>query len=425
MVSFDLKFSSEKCNIVCNSFGISNSHRNIFNLNNIELSSLDSTINNGITLITGHSGVGKSTLGKLLKEKYNFFDIKDIKISNCELPIIDIIGYDFKEAIYFLNIAGLSEPYLYLTPYNNLSSGQKFRFLIALILSNGIKNIYCDEFCSNLDRDTAYFLSYNLRRFSNKFKFNLILISNDENIKEYLFPDCHLSFDLYSNINLKLTPISQSNPFKKDITIEEATYHEYKLLEKYHYFPSAEEYINNSYNADYYKLVYKGNIVGVLVFRTPYSNDEENDSLLNINNKIKVLYRVIFHPIIRGCGILRLFLEYIYKIYPNKILYVESALAKFMPIFESIGWTCLDESKFQYTRGINLEGRNIDYLLHSLSNMIYNKYIDFCMIGNINPTMDINDIFTSLKDEFTEDDIDFIIECLELFEMKRFIYEIK
>ncbi|QDJ12692.1 hypothetical protein CEP45_02030 [Mergibacter septicus] len=27
--------------------------------------------------------------------------------------------------------------------------------------------------------------------------------------------------------------------------------------------------------------------------------------------------------------------------------------------------------------------------------------------------------------EFTEDDIDFIIECLELFEMKRFVYEIK
>lgn len=117
MVSFDLKFSSEKCNVVCNTFGISNPNRKIFSLNNAELSDLDITINNGITLITGHSGVGKSTLGKLLKEKYNFFDIKDIKISNTDLPIIDILKNDFKESIYFLNISGLSEPYLYLTPY--------------------------------------------------------------------------------------------------------------------------------------------------------------------------------------------------------------------------------------------------------------------------------------------------------------------
>ncbi|WMR96251.1 ThiF family adenylyltransferase [Mergibacter septicus] len=221
---------------------------------------IQNTISNSRILLLGIGGIGCVVLDNLLR-----LGIKDIKISNGDLPIIDILKYSFKKSIYFLNISGLSEPYLYLTPYNNLSSGQKFRFLIALILSNGIKNVYCDEFCSDLDRDTAYFISYNLRRFSNKFKF--ILISNNENIKEYLFPDCHLSFDLYSNINLKLIPISQSNPFKKDIIIEESTYHEYKLLEKYHYFPSTEEHINNSYNADYYKLVYKGNIVGVLVFR--------------------------------------------------------------------------------------------------------------------------------------------------------------
>ncbi|MDG6828940.1 ABC transporter [Glaesserella parasuis] len=307
MISFNLDFSSEKCALVCSNFGISSRHKNIFNLNDLDPNNLGFDINNGITLITGHSGVGKSTIGEVFRERYSFFDIKDIIISDVNSPIIDIIDADFKDSIYFLNIAGLSEPYLYLTSYKNLSSGQKFRFMIALMISKGVKKIYCDEFCSDLDRSTAYFLSYNLRRFSTKLGVSFIFISNDKNIKDYLFPDNYLSFDLYSNISINKSVDLIENPFKKHLVVKEASYEDYCLLEKYHYFPSAEESINLSYNAKYYTLEYKEDVVGGLIIRDPYSNEEENDSLLNINNKIKVLYRVILHPLVRGCGILRFF----------------------------------------------------------------------------------------------------------------------
>lgn len=146
MVSFNLDFSSEKCTLVCNNFGIDSRNRNIFKLNGLEPNNLGFDINNGITLITGHSGVGKSTLGEIIKERYGFFDIKDIVINDVNLPIIDLIDADFKNSIYFLNIAGLSEPYLYLTSYENLSLGQKFRFLMALMISKGIKKFIVMNF---------------------------------------------------------------------------------------------------------------------------------------------------------------------------------------------------------------------------------------------------------------------------------------
>ncbi len=67
MISFNLDFSSEKCALVCSNFGISSRHRNIFNLNDLDPNNLGFDINNGITLITGHSGVGKSTIGEVLR----------------------------------------------------------------------------------------------------------------------------------------------------------------------------------------------------------------------------------------------------------------------------------------------------------------------------------------------------------------------
>ncbi|MDE4022961.1 ABC transporter, partial [Glaesserella parasuis] len=104
---------------------------------------------------------------------------------------------------------------------------------------------------------------------------------------------------------------------------------------------------------------------------------------------------------------------------------VESALARFVPIFESMGWVSLDESKFFYKKGLLLESENINYLLNCLGDMIYNKYIDFCTISNIESSINKDEIIDSLKSEFNEEDTDFIRECLELYDMKRFIYEIK
>jgi ABC-type phosphate/phosphonate transport system ATPase subunit/GNAT superfamily N-acetyltransferase len=133
-----------------------------------------------IVLIAGASGSGKTTLIDLLRDRGqpranmvlegSCFVSKNANIGvlqplKSKLPIIQLVGgNDTRRALHVLNIAGLSEAFLYFKTFAELSAGQRYRFMLAKLIDSGANLWLADEFCSTLDEVTASIVAHNLQR---------------------------------------------------------------------------------------------------------------------------------------------------------------------------------------------------------------------------------------------------------------------
>jgi len=93
-----------------------------------------------------------------------------------EKPIVELFGgKSINRAIYLLNMAGLSEAYLYLKRFSELSAGQQYRAMIAKMIDRE-RNIWiADEFCSTLDAISAHIVAENIKKLSTKFGATLLV----------------------------------------------------------------------------------------------------------------------------------------------------------------------------------------------------------------------------------------------------------
>jgi ABC-type transport system involved in cytochrome c biogenesis ATPase subunit/GNAT superfamily N-acetyltransferase len=80
-------------------------------------------------------------------------------------PLISAIrARGLAEAVYALNSSGLSEPRLYLTPFEKLSTGQQYRASLARLICSGANVWLLDEFAAGLDDATAVAVGRNFVR---------------------------------------------------------------------------------------------------------------------------------------------------------------------------------------------------------------------------------------------------------------------
>ncbi|MDX6404016.1 MAG: uncharacterized protein QOH70_1471 [Blastocatellia bacterium] len=106
-------------------------------------------------------------------------------------PLIEIVGSkDFEFGLFLLSLAGLSEAFVYLKRFEELSGGQKYRAMLALLLS-AEKNVWlADEFCANLDPVTANVVAHNVQSIARKFGATLIAAApHSDNFVFSLRPD--------------------------------------------------------------------------------------------------------------------------------------------------------------------------------------------------------------------------------------------
>lgn len=158
-----------------------------------------------IVLVEGPSGSGKTTLLESMLSQdlpntvrvegdivlpagfrpYSFQPIRSRK-SLVELFDDTEIGH----ALYFLGHAGLSEPFLYLKRFDELSKGQQYRALLAQMLASTSNVWVADEFCSNLDEVTANLVADNVQRIARQYGLTLIVAtSNPQPFIHSLRPD--------------------------------------------------------------------------------------------------------------------------------------------------------------------------------------------------------------------------------------------
>lgn len=295
-----LNNSSKVCQDIIKTFGLSEEGW-MESLSNLDVPT------DGIVLITGASGVGKSLLLKDISR--HFSAIKNIPNHiDKEKPIAEIISCeDAGEAIRYLSKFGLGEPRILIGPFSHLSDGQKERFLIALALLQGAGPLILDEFTTRLDRRTAEIVAMNLGKILRANNQSAFIASCHDDIVDFLNPDIHI--ELFSsgkhhvfNKKTKSTNILEA----LEIKIKKGTLDDYQKLSRYHY-----ENDNPNDTAlleplvDHVVTAYsKGELIGVNLCIRPWPKAFEMfPEFSEINKYILQSFRVIVHPQYRGIGL--------------------------------------------------------------------------------------------------------------------------
>jgi ABC-type lipoprotein export system ATPase subunit/GNAT superfamily N-acetyltransferase len=178
----------------------------------------------GIVLIVGTSGSGKSTilrsLGEHTQPKIEFYNTV---IENFSSP---------ERGEELLLASGLrSIPAWFRTPHT-LSNGEHHRFEMAMALDQGITTI--DEFTSVVDRDTAKSLALSVRQWFNKNPGVLYIASCHRDIIDWLDPDWVYDTDLQVLDNRRaLHRLGRRPPIT--LTIRGTGPEMWRSFSKYHY----------------------------------------------------------------------------------------------------------------------------------------------------------------------------------------------
>lgn len=144
-----------------------------------------------VVLILGPSGSGKTTLIELLSKgegKQRGFQVEgELQLPENFRPgvfqpirshkaLIEVIGeQDVRAAFYLMGLMGLSDAFIYLKRFEELSRGQQYRAMLAQLLSARCNVWLIDEFCANLDPVTANVVAEKLQRTARQLGATLIV----------------------------------------------------------------------------------------------------------------------------------------------------------------------------------------------------------------------------------------------------------
>ncbi len=120
-----------------------------------------------IVLVIGPSGSGKTTLLNLLADRNGAELSGEIRLPKnykpgsfqeirSQKPLIEVLGdKDVASSLHLMGLVGLSDAFIYLKRFDELSKGQQYRAMLARLIARGCNVWLVDEFCANLDPVTA------------------------------------------------------------------------------------------------------------------------------------------------------------------------------------------------------------------------------------------------------------------------------
>ncbi|WP_175517152.1 ATP-binding cassette domain-containing protein [Planctomicrobium piriforme] len=158
-----------------------------------------------VVLFTGESGSGKSSLLRSAAEQLKAAGARVISLADLTLDdrcLVDLLPGAVADGLALLAACGLGEAQLMLRTPSELSDGQRYRFLLALAVSQQADWIVADEFTATLDRRLARVIASNLSRLANRTGIGFLLVTTHEDIVDDLAADVHIRCRLDGEIEV-------------------------------------------------------------------------------------------------------------------------------------------------------------------------------------------------------------------------------
>lgn len=154
------------------------------------INNLSLTVYSGsVILLTGPSGSGKTSLLQVLLREgekkltgaitwpRNYKPAKFETIKSRKALIEVFAERDVHKALHLMGMVGLSDAYVYLKRFEELSAGQQYRAMLAQLIASGGNVWVVDEFCTNLDPLTASLIADRLQQNARRLGVALIVAS--------------------------------------------------------------------------------------------------------------------------------------------------------------------------------------------------------------------------------------------------------
>jgi len=333
--------------------------------------------------LTGDSGGGKSLLLGAFK---SYFGEEAICLDELEVDLeetlVEGVGKDVTEAIRILSFCGLNDAFLFLRKYKELSEGQKYRYKLAKLMSRDNKRVWIvDEFCATLDRVMARVIAFLLQKVARRLGKTVVVASTHSDFLDDFQPDIHVNKGYERDV--EVTDFSkrlEKCTIYDNVQVKKGSIDDYRKLSRFHYRSKSHEESEGLRARDCFKLVFKGELIGVIVYSRSYLNLKPRNMIFGkryvftpgdihtanlINEEIARISRVVIHPKFRGIGLGSYLVKETMPKVDAKVIEALAVMARYNPFFEKAGMARVDyridsRSKEKDVR-IFLESHNFDF----------------------------------------------------------------
>lgn len=158
-----------------------------------------------VLLFYGASGGGKTSCLRQYAQQTGAQWLHEVAYDPQKM-VIEQLGDDFDYGVEIAGMVGLAEAFLLLRYPDELSDGQRYRFLMAKAIADGHKVLACDEFMATLDRVSAKVIAFNVRKIVSRFGMTFACATTHEDLLDDLQPDWLIYFDGHGAVVSHQTP---------------------------------------------------------------------------------------------------------------------------------------------------------------------------------------------------------------------------
>jgi len=343
--SFNIQYStavklSPRTTAVAEAFGLGVNEEHTFTVLDTELKIRP----NDVVYVTGDSGSGKSVLLRAIKQDLGpeALDIADVEVDK-DKPLIETVGETLEEGLQLLAKVGLSDAFLFLRSFNELSDGQRYRYRIAKLMESKAQFWILDEFAATLDRDTAKIVSFNLQKLARQEGRCVIAATTHSDLARDLNPDVHIHkrFGKEIEVSYGRKKTSAECSLVREMRVEEGSMKDWNALASFHYrshrVPAPRKIFVLKRGAR--------ELCGVIVYSYPASTVFGRRRMLpkmdmkEINLKLSNISRVVVHPKYRTVGLGAKLIRDTLPLAGTENVEMSAVMAKYNPFAEKAGMT--------------------------------------------------------------------------------------